>query len=41
MTFYQFFALYGLPVLLAGGGWVYALLSRKDLREKYRHHHAE
>jgi hypothetical protein len=41
MTFYQFFALYALPVLLAGGGWFYAVLSRRELREKYPRHHAE
>jgi hypothetical protein len=41
MTFYQFFALYALPVLLAAGGWLYAVLSRRELREKYRHHHAK
>jgi hypothetical protein len=26
MTFYQFFALYALPVLLAAGGWLYAVV---------------
>jgi hypothetical protein len=38
MTFYQFFALYVLPVLLAAGGWFYAVSSRKELRDKYHHH---
>jgi hypothetical protein len=38
MTFYQFFALYALPVLLAAGGWFYALLTRKEFREKRQHH---
>jgi len=41
MTFYQFFALYALPVLLAGGGWVYAVISRREIREKHRHHPAK
>lgn len=37
MTFYQFFALYALPVILAGGGLLYAILSRRELRERHRH----
>ncbi|MGY3359778.1 hypothetical protein ACVWZK_006441 [Bradyrhizobium sp. GM0.4] len=41
MTFYQFFALYALPVLLAAGGWSYAVLSRREMREKHRHNHAK
>jgi hypothetical protein len=30
MTFYQFFALYALPVLLAGGGLFYAVVTQRD-----------
>jgi hypothetical protein len=41
MTFYQAFPLYVLPVLLAGGGWLYALMTRREIREKYRQHHAK
>ena len=40
-TFYQYFALYGLPVLLAVGGWIYAISTRREFREKYKQHHAK
>jgi hypothetical protein len=38
MTLYEFFALYAPPVFLGVGGWIYALLARRTLREKYRQH---
>jgi hypothetical protein len=38
-TFYQFFALYGLPVLLAAGGWFYAVILRREIRARHPHHH--
>lgn len=41
MTHLQMFALYGLPIVLAGAGWLYAIGTRREAREIQKHHHAK